>query len=76
MHASITNGLAATSVISSLNSLSTASNTLVSSGNYILISSDPIKILTNVFQFFYTFNHSPTTESTLPSFSLQSSTVL
>jgi len=52
MHASITNGLAATSVISSLNSLSTASKTLVSSGNYILISSDPIKIFTKVFQFF------------------------
>ena len=45
-------GLIATSFIISRNYVSTPSNTLVSSGNYDLISSEFIKILTRTFQFF------------------------
>lgn len=60
--------------IISLNSLSTSLKIYVSLANCYLISSLFKKILTNILQFFYTFNHSLTTASTLFSFSLHSLT--
>jgi len=66
-------GCANTSFIISLNSLSIFSKTFVSSGSYLLISSEAKKILTSYLQSFCTFTQTSVVSLTLYNFILQSS---